>query len=35
MDARAADLEELADDLERQLIDVGARRANLLVRLRR
>jgi signal transduction histidine kinase len=35
MDCRAADLEELAADLERQLIDIGARRANLLVRLRR
>jgi two-component system sensor histidine kinase DegS len=35
MDARAADLDDLAADLERQLIDVGARRANLLARLRR
>ena len=35
MDCRATDLEELAADLERQLIDVGARRANLLVHLRR
>jgi signal transduction histidine kinase len=35
MDARAADLEDLAVHLERQLIDVGARRANVLVRLRR
>ncbi len=35
MDARAADLEDLSADLERQLIDIGARRANLLVRLRR
>ncbi len=35
MDCRAADLEELVGDLERQLIDIGARRANLLVRLRR
>jgi signal transduction histidine kinase len=35
LDSRAADLDELAADLERQLIDVGARRANVLVRLRR
>ncbi|MFI5287800.1 MAG: sensor histidine kinase [Candidatus Dormibacteria bacterium] len=35
LDARASDLDELAVDLERQLIDVGARRANLLIRLRR
>jgi signal transduction histidine kinase len=35
MDSRAADLEGLAVDLERQLIDIGARRANLLVSLRR
>ena len=35
MDCRAADLEDLASDLERQLIEIGARRANLLVRLRR
>jgi signal transduction histidine kinase len=35
MDSRAADLEDLAADLERQLIDIGARRANLLGRLRR
>ncbi len=35
MDCRAADLEELVGDLERQLIDIGARRANLLARLRR
>jgi signal transduction histidine kinase len=35
LDSRAADLDELVADLERQLIDVGARRANLLVRLRR
>lgn len=35
MDCRAADLEDLAADLERQLIEIGARRANLLVRLRR
>ncbi len=35
LDARAADLEDLADDLERLLIDIGVRRANLLVRLRR
>jgi signal transduction histidine kinase len=35
MDCRAADLEELAADLERQLIEIGARRANMLVRLRR
>jgi signal transduction histidine kinase len=35
MDSRAADLEDLAAHLERELIDVGARRANLLVHLRR
>jgi signal transduction histidine kinase len=35
MDSRAADLDDLAAHLERQLIDVGARRANLLVHLRR
>ena len=35
LDARAADLEDFADDLERQLIDIGVRRANLLLRLRR
>ncbi|MHB8487833.1 MAG: sensor histidine kinase [Candidatus Dormibacteria bacterium] len=35
MDSRAADLEDLAAHLERQLIDVGARRANILGRLRR
>jgi signal transduction histidine kinase len=35
LDSRAADLDELVADLERQLIDVGARRANLLARLRR
>ncbi len=35
MDARAADLEELAAGFERQLIDIAARRANLLLRLRR
>jgi signal transduction histidine kinase len=35
MDARAADLEDLAADLERQLIEISARRANLMVRLRR
>ena len=35
MDCRATDLEELAADLERQLIDIGAGRANLLVHLRR
>jgi two-component system, NarL family, sensor histidine kinase DegS len=35
LDSRAADLEELAAELERQLIEIGARRANLLVRLRR
>jgi signal transduction histidine kinase len=35
MDCRAADLEELAADLERQLIEIGARRVNLLLRLRR
>jgi two-component system sensor histidine kinase DegS len=35
MDARAADLDELVAELERELIDVGAKRANLLVRLRR
>jgi hypothetical protein len=35
LDARAADLDEQVAELERQLIDVGARRANLLVRLRR
>ena len=35
MDSRAADLEDLAAHLERELIDVGARRANLLLHLRR
>jgi signal transduction histidine kinase len=35
LDARAADLDDLAVDLERQLIDIGARRANLLIKLRR
>lgn len=35
LDSRAADLDELAADVERQLIDVGARRANVLNRLRR
>ena len=35
LDSRAADLDELAAELERQLIDVGAQRANLLVRLRK
>ena len=35
MDSRAADLEDLAAHLERQLIDAAARRANLLVHLRR
>jgi len=35
MDSRASDLGELAAGLERQLIDIGARRANLLLRLRR
>ena len=35
LDSRASDLEEVADDIERQLIDVGARRANVLVRLHR
>jgi two-component system, NarL family, sensor histidine kinase DegS len=35
MDSRAADLEELAATLERQLIDNGARRVNLLLWLRR
>jgi signal transduction histidine kinase len=35
MDSRASDLEELTATLERQLIDLGARRANLLLRLRR
>ena len=35
LDSRAADLDEIVAELERQLIDVGARRANLLVRLRR
>jgi len=35
MDSRAADLEEVAADLERQLIEIGARRANVLVSLRR
>lgn len=35
MDSRASDLEELAAGLERQVIDIGARRANLLIRLRR
>ncbi|MFZ0178397.1 MAG: ATP-binding protein [Candidatus Dormiibacterota bacterium] len=35
LDSRASDLEEVADDIERQLIDVGARRANILVRLHR
>lgn len=35
MDSRASDLEELSAGLERQLIDIGARRANLLLRLRR
>jgi len=35
MDSRAADLEDLGAHLERQLIDVGARRANILGRLRR
>jgi signal transduction histidine kinase len=35
MDSRASDLEELTAVLERQLIDTGARRANLLMRLRR
>jgi signal transduction histidine kinase len=35
MDSRAADLEELAAELERELIGIVARRANALVRLRR
>jgi two-component system, NarL family, sensor histidine kinase DegS len=35
LDSRAADLDGLVADLERQLIEVGAKRANLLVRLRR
>ncbi len=35
MDSRAADLEEVVADLERQLIEIGARRANVLVRLHR
>jgi signal transduction histidine kinase len=35
LDARASDLDELAVDLERQLISVGSRRVNLLGRLRR
>jgi signal transduction histidine kinase len=35
MDSRASDLDELTAELERQLIDIGARRANLLLRLRR
>jgi signal transduction histidine kinase len=35
MDSRAVDLEELAASLERQLIDIASRRANLLLRLRR
>jgi signal transduction histidine kinase len=35
MDSRAADLEELAAGFERQLIDIAARRANLMLRLRR
>ncbi len=35
MDSRAADLDEFAADLERQLIEIGARRANLMARLRR
>jgi signal transduction histidine kinase len=35
LDSRAGDLDELSAELERQLIDVGARRANLMARLRR
>ena len=35
MDSRASDLEELTAGLERQLIYIGAGRANLLIRLRR
>jgi signal transduction histidine kinase len=35
LDSRAADLDELAADLERQLIDVGAKRINLMIKLRR
>jgi signal transduction histidine kinase len=35
IDSRAADLQDLAATLERQLIDIAARRANLLMRLRR
>jgi len=35
LDSRAADLEEVSVDLERQLIDIGARRINLLIKLRR
>jgi len=35
LDSRAADLEEVSVDLERRLIDIGARRINLLIKLRR
>lgn len=35
LDSRAADLDEQAASLERQLIDIGAKRANLMAKLRR